>query len=138
LFATVVGDSLAVGTEPYFRAPTHAQVGRTLQEGVSIIRNLDTHILVVSLGTNNDPSTPFKHAIRVAKRHADCVVWITIYRRGYNYSKINKLIRQKTVAVRWGRAVHRHPGWIGPDGVHATPHGYRMRAKLMRRAVEHC
>ena len=40
--------------------------------------------------------------------------------------------------VPWAREVAAHPGWVGGDGVHATPRGYQARAALYAQAIDSC
>lgn len=131
----IVGDSLSVGTAPYVHARTLAQVGRTLSEGAAVIRSLHhPHVLVVALGTNDGPLARPEPVVRLARRKADCVVWVSSYRRGYSFSRFNA--RLPLPHVRWAHAVAAHPEWLQPDGTHCTPQGYRARARLVMRGVK--
>lgn len=134
----IVGDSLSVGTAPFVHARTYAAEGRTMHEGMRIVRSLGhVHILVIGLGSNDHPLTldprPF---VRQAARHADCVRWVGVSRRGYSYRAFNAALPQ--THVPWHRAVLRHPEWLASDGLHCTVSGYRGRARLIRRAVATC
>jgi lysophospholipase L1-like esterase len=46
--------------------------------------------------------------------------------------------RRNLIMFRWVRLARRHPGWFGPDRVHVTATGYRVRARGMARQVKRC
>jgi hypothetical protein len=157
----VVGDSLAVGTEaplarllPDWRIRTSAFTGRETADGVAqIVRmaNLPGTI-VVSLGTNDDPSQTTTFAGEVsevldAAGPSRCVVWANIARppyAGVSYSGYNHVLthlslsRPNLLVVDWARISRSQPGLLGSDEVHATPHGYAVRAQAIASALASC
>jgi len=155
----VIGDSLAVGMAPALRADlagdavsVDARVSRPLAEGMAVLGA--THVpagehpvLAFSLFTNDDPSAvgALDAAVRASLARAGrdgCAVWATIRRpplHGVSYAAANATLEAlagdprflgRLLVVPWARASARHPEWIAPDGVHATPEGYAARARL--------
>jgi lysophospholipase L1-like esterase len=160
--AYVVGDSLAVGTQPYIPGFLHgwsvqqtASISRHAPEGPSILRSYGRglpRVLVMSLGTNDDPNavSAFRQAIRDTMRVAGprrCVVWVNIVRPpvgGTTYAGYNSALateskpRANLRVVNWAKIASRHPEWFGGDGVHPDATGYRERARVIARAVNNC
>ena len=157
----VVGDSLAVGVEPYlgkdlpgWRITTSAFTSRPLADGVAEITSTSRlpPVLVVSLGTNDDPSavSTFSGAVESVLRAAGpagCVIWPNIVRPPYNgvsYAGYNRALARLAAAnpnlivVDWAGMVARDPGMVAGDGVHATPSGYSARAAAIAQAVLSC
>jgi lysophospholipase L1-like esterase len=153
----VVGDSLAVGIEPflgpmlpYRTVRWNAVSGRTTPQGiVALHQSLETvtpQTLVVSLGTNDGPSPArFRNRIdRVlaAAPRGACVVWATVIRarRKGPYAALNATLRAEAgarrnlVLVDWERAVASGRVTL-PDGVHPDPAGFRYRSRLFAAAV---
>src|SRR3954466_7127719 len=124
----VVGDSLAVGLEPYLGdmlagddVVWDAKTGRTTPQGLVQLRarlaEVTPSVVVVSLGTNDGPDGP-RFAARIRKALAaiparSCVVWVDIYRpaRKGAYAALNDTLRteaardHRVVLVDWLRAV---------------------------------
>ncbi|HEY1237262.1 MAG TPA: GDSL-type esterase/lipase family protein [Solirubrobacterales bacterium] len=159
--ALVVGDSLAVGTEaplagllPGWHIRTSAYTGRHTDDGVAEILGTSKlpPVLVVSLGTNDDPSavSSFESSVEAVLQAAGegrCVVWANIVRPPYNgvsYGGYNRALAQVAAAhpnltvVDWAGLVHSNPGVLAPDGVHATPSGYQARAEAIAQAMQTC
>jgi len=159
--ALVVGDSLAVGTEeplarllPGWRIRTSAYTGRPTADGVSEITGTGSlpPVLVVSLGTNDDPSATSTFASQVesvlqAAGPSRCVIWANIVRPPYggvSYSGYNHVLARlaatnpNLTVVDWVGIVKRNPGILAPDGVHATPRGYETRAHAVAQAMQAC
>ncbi len=153
----VVGDSLAVGTEP-FLAPmlpdrnlvTGIKTGITTPQGMAIVRRklrvVRAKTVVLSLGTN-DGSDPRRFAHRLQRMMAlmpddSCVIWATIIRpaRKGEYRGLNRVLhlakRQdpRLVVVDWEHAV-TGGAVILPDGLHADEAGYRYRSTMIVNAV---
>jgi lysophospholipase L1-like esterase len=153
----VVGDSLAVGTEPFlggllrYRALTwDARSGRTTPEGLRALRGAVARVhpqtVVISLGTNDGPD-PVRFADRIRRALAAippqaCVVWATIYRppRKGPYFALNRVLRatqrrdRRLVLVDWDRVVAR--GMVRlPDGLHPDPAGFLLRSRMIATAV---
>jgi hypothetical protein len=157
----VVGDSLAVGTEeplarllPDWRIKTSAYTGRPTADGVSEITSASNlpPVLAVSLGTNDDPSatSTFQgqvEAVLEAAGPSRCVVWANIVRppyAGVSYAGYNRVLERLSAAnpnlivVDWVGITHSQPGLLAPDGVHATPDGYAVRAQAIASAIAGC
>jgi hypothetical protein len=159
--ALVVGDSLAEGTEaplarllPDWQIETSAYTGRHADDGVSEILGTSKlpPVLVVSLGTNDDPSATSTFAGQVqavlqAAGPSRCVIWANIVRPPYNgvsYAGFNRVLaglaasNPNLTIVDWVGVVRSDPGVLAPDGVHATPSGYEARAQAIASAMTSC
>ena len=104
---------------------------------------------MISLGTNDSRLSvdAFSAAIGDVLGLAGtgrCVVWATIHRDGEAYEPFNDALRDAASRNRnlrlvdWASMVRTHPGWLVSDGVHATPDGYRERAKAVVAAMRAC
>jgi lysophospholipase L1-like esterase len=154
----VVGDSLAVGLEPYLGqlvAPRtvvwDARAGRTTPDGLvrlgAELRDVTPRAVLISLGTNDGPNPErFGDRIRRALRaipSGTCVVWADIHRpaRKGPYRRLNSVLAREArrdprlVIVGWSRAVARHRVLL-PDGIHPDMAGFDYRSRLFARAVE--
>lgn len=154
----VVGDSLAVATEPYLR-PLLADrnLVSTVRNGITTpvgmhmlriaLRGLTPKAVVVSLGTN-DGGNPQRFADRVRRMMQTvpldtCVVWSTIIRppRKGPYRGLNRVLHlakrrdPRIVIVDWEHAV-TDGAVVLPDGLHADAAGYRYRSEMIAHAVE--
>jgi lysophospholipase L1-like esterase len=159
--ALVVGDSLAEGTEaplaqllPSWRIQTSAFTGRHTDDGVSEIVGTSKlpPVLVVSLGTNDDPSAVSSfgssvEAVLQAAGPSRCVIWANIVRPPYNgvsYAGYNRVLALSSAAnpnltiVDWAGIVRSDPGVLASDSVHATPSGYQARAEAIAQAMQTC
>jgi lysophospholipase L1-like esterase len=157
--ATLVGDSLNVGVEPYlssalphWRIVANDRVGRTTPEGIAELaggRPALSSYVVVSLGTNDSPDAVdgFRADVaRVLKLAGPdrCVVWATIWRDGAPGEAFNQVLRDAAEAsprvrlVDWAGMVGQHPEWLAPDGLHGNETGYRERARAIAEAVRSC
>jgi lysophospholipase L1-like esterase len=158
----VVGDSLTVGTQPYigrylrgWRIRQEVSTSKQVTEGPATLRRYGRRlprVVFVNLGTNGDPrgTSVFLSAIRRTMRLAGprrCVVWSTIVRPpvgGASYLRLNRVLadqarrRPNLILFRWVRLARRHPGWFGPDHVHVTAAGYRVRARAMATQIRRC
>ncbi len=153
----VVGDSLAVGTEPYLGAMLAgsdvtwgAQSGRTTPQGIQVLRaglrDVTPQVVVVSLGTNDGPD-PQRFGDRLRRVLAavpagTCVVWSNVNRppRKGPYAGINRVLWR--VAARDPRLVIVDWNWavaVGkvrlPDGLHPDAAGYEYRSRMIATAV---
>jgi hypothetical protein len=160
--AYVVGDSLAYGTVPYlrqllpgWRLTQTVSIGLHTAQGADLVRARSRNlpdVVVVSLGTNDDPRlvSRFGEEVRAvvdAAGPSRCVVWPTIVRPpavGASYNGYNVTLRRvaaghdNLLVVDWVGMVGRHPEWLGRDGIHVKPAGYRARAAAIARAAEGC
>jgi hypothetical protein len=157
----VVGDSLAVGARepleaalPGWRVETSAETGRHTSEGVAEITGAGSlpDVVVVSLGTNDDPSAAdtfagYVQTVLGAVGPGGCVVWPNIVRPPYNgvsYDGYNRALARLSAAnpnllvVDWVGMVGSNPAWLASDGVHATPTGYQARGQAIAQAVQGC
>ena len=153
----VVGDSLAVGTEP-FLAPmlgdrnivTAIKTGITTPRGMEFIRRklrvVTPQTVIISLGTN-DGGDPQRFADRLRRTLAllpedACVIWPTIIRpaRKGEYRGLNRVLHQikyddaRLVIPDWEHAV-TGGSVVLPDKLHADAAGYRYRATMIADAV---
>jgi lysophospholipase L1-like esterase len=160
----VDGDSLAVGTGWYlpgdlrgWSVRSTAVVSRHASEGVLAVEQraregLLERVVVVDLGTNDDPSavSTFASYVREVVRVAGpsrCVIWSTINRPPYGgvtYDGYNAALRSLDARYRnlhvfdWAALAAAHSRWFGSDGVHPTTAGYRARAAGLARVVKSC
>ncbi len=156
----VVGDSLAaemagsLSTElSGWRVRIDAEWGRPLDDGMRILddqRRLPA-ILAVSLFTNDHPrnADALGAAVRAtAARPGGCAVWATIVAppyEGVSHEGANALLRRlardpalELELVDWARAVQRDGSLMSGDEVHASPAGYRARARMYAQAIRAC
>jgi hypothetical protein len=158
----VDGDSLAVGTSWYLSRflpgwvlRQTVGVSRHAYEGASAVRARGSaleRVLVIDLGTNDDPSAVSRFAayvreiVRVAGS-SRCVIWPTVNRPPYNgvsYESYNNALRQldrrsATLHVfDWASIARANPQWFGSDGVHPSSAGYRVRASALARMISSC
>jgi lysophospholipase L1-like esterase len=159
--ALVVGDSLAEGTEaplarllPDWRIETSAYTGRHTDDGVSEILGTSKlpPVLVVSLGTNDDPSavSGFEASVEAVLQAAGqgrCVIWANVVRPPYNgvsYAGYNRVlarvaaVQPNLTVLDWAAIVRSDTGLLASDGVHATPSGYQARAEATAQAMQTC
>jgi len=153
----VVGDSLAVGTEPYLTQLltdrtliSDVKNGITTPEGMRLLRmslrTVTPTTVVFSLGSN-DGADPTRFADRLRRTMAllppsTCVVWTTIIRppRKGAYRGLNRVLHNlkkkdpRLVVVDWEHAVTGGAVSL-PDGLHANPDGYRYRGEMIANAV---
>lgn len=154
----VVGDSLAVGLEPFLGSMLgpldvswEARSGRTTPQGLPLLRarlreQAKPDAVVVSLGTN-DGSDPRRFADRIRRvlraiPEGVCVVWTDVNRppRKGRYAALNQVLRAaaaqdpRLVIVDWDKAVRQHKVKL-PDGLHPDKAGFRYRARLIARAL---
>ncbi len=134
-----------------------AVVSRHASEGVSSIEarareGLLERVVVVDLGTNDDPSavTRFSSYVKTVLRVAGpnrCVVWSTINRPPYDgisYDGYNAVLRGLDIRYRnlhvfnWAALAAAHRSWFGSDGVHPNAAGYKARAAGIARIVKTC
>lgn len=158
----VDGDSLAVGTTlflspflPGWTVRKSVDISRHVQEGVAAIRARGAGlegVIVVDLGTNDDPSqvASFTSSVRKVVRAAGpkrCVIWSTIFRapyRGISWEGYNRALRRLAAThdnlhvFDWAALARAHPSWFGHNGVHPTATGYRARAAALARLVKSC
>jgi lysophospholipase L1-like esterase len=154
----VVGDSLAVGLEPYLGGMLgdrsvlwDARSGRTTPQGLfalrAAVRTSSPATVVVSLGTNDGPD-PARFRSRIdrvlaAVPRGACVVWSTVIRapRKGPYHALNHVLRKESrgradlVLVDWARAVATGRVTL-PDGVHPDAGGFAYRSRMIASAVE--
>jgi lysophospholipase L1-like esterase len=153
----VVGDSLAVGTQPFLgpllgdvNLVTDVRNGITTPQGMRLLRmslrSLTPRTVVVSLGTN-DGGDPGRFRDRLRRTMAllpldTCVVWATIIRprRKGPYRPLNRVLHAfkkeepRLVIVDWEHAVTGGAVFL-PDGLHADSEGYRYRSTMIADAV---
>jgi lysophospholipase L1-like esterase len=153
----VVGDSLAVGTQPYLTdlladrtLVSDVQGGITTPQGMRLLRmalrTVAPTTVVFSLGSNDGPD-PQRFADRVRRTLAllppsTCIVWPTIIRppRKGDYRRLNRVLHTlkkrdpRIVLVDWEHAVTGGAVFL-PDGLHADPDGYRYRSAMIADAV---
>ncbi len=157
--ATLVGDSLNVGLEPYladelpgWRIDAHDRVGRATPEGIDELRALRgalAPVVVVSLGTNDPPGSEPEFRKLVGEAVAivgprRCLVWATIVRDGTGRTGFDRVLRDAQSdnpnlrLVEWSRLVEQDPTLLAGDAVHGTPEGYARRAEETAQAIRGC
>lgn len=153
----VIGDSLAIGTEPFLgrMLPDHVLTwdnanGRTTPGGMLALRlalrDVRPEAVVVSLGTNDGPD-PRRFASRLQRTlrtlpPETCVIWSTIVRppRKGGYLALNAVLREEVrrdgrlTLVEWDRAVQSGTVVL-PDGLHADKAGYAYRSWKIAQAI---
>jgi hypothetical protein len=160
----LIGDSLAVGVRsllpgllPGWKVSVDGRVSRPLAEGMSVlaatpVASDGSTVLAVSLFTNDDPThtSQLRSAVQrtLSRVGPDgCVVWATIARpplNGVSYDAANSLLRRmardesRLKLVPWAERTAAQPSLLGPDGVHPTATGYRLRAELYAQAARSC
>ena len=154
----VVGDSLTVGSGPFWREAfesrgcrlsfVNARGGRFTSEGVEVIRNLARvgwlpDVLVVALGTNDqiDPRYFAPQVQEVMRLAGDRpVVWVNIDKPWVEVTlnlalKLGKILYPNLWVYDWNKFADRFPQIRLPDKIHLTEGGYRLRAALIARYV---
>jgi hypothetical protein len=163
----LVGDSLAVGVRallpaalPGWKVQVLGRVGRPLAEGMGVLEGLGLAaesedarpVVAVSLFTNDDPT--HTDALQAAVRRSlelagprGCAIWATIAAppvNGVSYRAANTALERladenpRLVVVPWAEQTASDPNLLGPDGVHPTPAGYQLRARLYAEAAQAC
>lgn len=158
---TYVGDSLGVGTVPYLRGELDgvaitddSDIGRPSGVGVAILESLispDAEVVVFDLGTNDDPANPDALASNLAAARTiaggRCMVIATLNRPPLNGVPVDGLNRAVTSFARadgnvslvdWHARAEANPSLLIDDGVHPSPEGYGLRAKLFAAAITSC
>ena len=157
--ATLVGDSLNVGIEPYlgdelpgWRVDAHDRVGRATQEGIDELRSLGgglAPVVVVSLGTNDSDGSEqeFRKLVNQAVAIVGprrCLVWATVVRDGTPRTGFNQVLEDarsehpNVRLVEWAALVGDDGELLAGDLVHGTPEGYARRAEETARAIRDC
>jgi lysophospholipase L1-like esterase len=157
--ATLVGDSLNVGIEPYlddelsgWRVDAHDRVGRATQEGIDELRSLGgglAPVVVVSLGTNDSDGSEqeFRKLVNQAVAIVGprrCLVWATVVRDGTPRTGFNQVLEDarsehpNVRLVEWAALVGDDGELLAGDLVHGTPEGYARRAEDTARAIRDC
>ena len=158
----VDGDSLAVGTTLFLSSFLHGWkvrkstgISRHVKDGVAAIRARGSaleHVVVVDLGTNDDPSmvasfTRDVRAVLIAAGPDRCVIWSTIRRppyHGISWEGYNRALRRLAAThdnlhvFEWAALARAHPFWFGKDGVHPNAKGYKARAAALARLIKDC
>jgi lysophospholipase L1-like esterase len=153
----VVGDSLEVGTAPYLRdrlkgveaLAVDARVGRPSPEGLRVLREKlrpEDDVVVFDLGTND--GSPALLAADLAGAAATvgpnrCLVVSSIVRPGLGGPLTGAITKfaathPQVQVVPWRETVAGSTGVIRGDGVHATPQGYALRARLVAATIQSC
>ena len=163
----VIGDSLAVGTEPLLgsllpeaRVSTDGRVSRPLAEGMAVFDRTPLppapFVAVLGLFTNDDPrnlpalDAAVRRSVQRVAAAGGCAVWLTIARpkvRGVSYRAVNErllalaedpALSGALVVADWAEAVRGRRGWMRKDRVHPTDRGYEERAALIAAAARDC
>ena len=156
-----VGDSLGVGTVPYLRAELpgvtiddDSEVGRPSSVALPILKSklaANPDVVVFDLGTNDDPANASALAADLAAAREiagpRCMVMATLNRPPLNGVAVDGLNRAVTsfaaadgnvALVDWHARAQADPSLLIDDGVHPTPAGYALRAKLFAAAIRSC
>ena len=156
-----VGDSLGVGTVPHLRGQLDgltidddSEIGRPSSAGPPILESLitaDSEVVVFDLGTNDDPAAADGLASNLAAARsiagARCMVIATVNRpplNGVPVTGLNRALNSFAAAdgnvalVDWHARAEADPSLLIDDGVHPSPEGYALRAKLFAQAIRSC
>ena len=156
-----VGDSLGVGTVPYLRSELSgvtidddSEIGRPSSAGLPILKEkmaANPDVVVFDLGTNDDTANPDALASDLASARqiagSRCMVIATLNRPPYNGVPVTGLNHAVTsfaaadgnvALVDWHARAEQDPSLLISDGVHPTPEGYALRAKLFAAAIRSC
>lgn len=156
-----VGDSLGVGTVPYLRGELDgvaisddSEIGRPSAAALPVLESLispDADVVVFDLGTNDDPANPDALAsnLLAARQIAGsrCMVTATLNRPPVNGVAVDGLNRAVTAfaaadgnvaLVDWHGRAAANPSLLLDDGVHPSPDGYALRARLFAAAINAC
>lgn len=157
----VVGDSLEVGTSPYLgaylpgvRVQSSAEVGYTSDEIRGLFEDAfdgSQSVIVFDAGTNDSPTSPDVLAGNLQAVAAEigdrCMVVPTINGPtigGVDSRGLNRVVqefaasRPGTQVPDWAGAVRANPDLMQPDGIHALPSGYDLRASLISDGIRAC
>jgi lysophospholipase L1-like esterase len=154
----IVGDSLTLGTAPYFKADLarfgcslvflDAKDGRDTISGAQALAKADltsVDVVVAALGTNDwYKPTRFRDAMeqvmRVAKGKR--VVWLDVGGWLENKFAINDHLWDGTVdhdnmwVMSWSGVIAAHLDYLIGDGIHLTPAGYKARAWSLAKFIK--
>ena len=131
---------MGVGTAPYVRGRENVLGGRSSAHGVGalsrMLRKGDVGTVVFDLGTNDPNAQALRQSFRRAREMAPGAHFIVPTVQGPNARQKNRYIRsladkRGVTVVDWARM---NRGLLSSDGIHATPHGYRRRARMIRGA----
>jgi lysophospholipase L1-like esterase len=139
----VVGDSLGVGTAPYLRSRGgvrgDSRVGRPSSEGVAVLRQRlrrGHRAVVFDLGTNDASAGELRQSLRQARRLVgDRELYVSTV-NGPDAAAKNALLKRfarRSPNIHLVRGAQRVA--TGPDGIHPTASGYRVRGALYSRAL---
>jgi lysophospholipase L1-like esterase len=157
----VVGDSLEVLTSPYLQRylpgvelTVNAEGGYNsyqIRELFEESYDPSQSVVVFDAGTNDNPAYPqilAENLATVAKTIGDrCMVVPTIHGftvNGVDNTGKNAVVhafaasRPSTQVPDWAGAIATHPELLQSDGLHPTPEGADLRARLIARGVKAC
>lgn len=151
----VVGDSHQVETGKHLerrlgdRVRVFARSGRPSAEGVRVLRKRMRErygVVVFDLGSNDYRVGPdgLARSLRRARRLITprrCMVIATLppERRVRLDDVIRRFAERRSVVLfDWQRVVKRRAELLGEDRLHATPYGYRVRARKLIRVIRGC
>jgi lysophospholipase L1-like esterase len=156
----VIGDSLAVGTEPALRAALPSALieadvrnGRFSSEGVTALAEQlspEHETVIFDLGTNDGPRgvDATARSLVAARELATgrCLIVATLNHPpvgGASIADQNTMIREFAASTHNVALVDWHgagqtPGALRSDGVHATSAGYALRGALFAEAIQGC
>lgn len=152
-----IGDSLAVGAAPDLPAllpdwniEVDATGGRITGTSMQIFRSHTDPVDVVAFSafTADPPQdvATLEASVResVERVYAKCAVWATLYAQGRDFSAANAKLYElaqaypgRLLIVPWAETVAERPGLLA-DGVHGTPEGFEVRARLYADAARRC
>lgn len=153
----LIGDSLAVGMAPLlppllpdWNIEIDAEGSRITGTSMQIFRSHTDPVDAVAFSafTADPPQdvATLEAAVResVERVYAKCAIWATVYAEGRDYSAANAKLLElageypgKLLIVPWAETVSAHPELLA-DGVHGTPEGFQVRARLYADAARRC
>jgi hypothetical protein len=123
-----------------------AQVGRPMVTGLTVIQDLAAsgllrHYVVVGLGTNGPVSAAqIRELRRLIGPHRDLILINTFGPMTWE-SEVNTVLNsaaRRYARVRlanWHQAIAKHPSLLWPDGIHPTPSGAKVYARVVLAAI---
>jgi peptidoglycan/LPS O-acetylase OafA/YrhL len=152
LKVTAIGDSVMINIEPYLKQlipgiVVDGKVGRQLVQAITEITNMKSNgnignVIIIQLGTNGPFTSEQLQALYQSLGNPKQVIFVnTRVPRAWE-SEVNSLLAKfvlstpQTTLVDWFTISANQPGYFTPDGVHLSPEGASVLAKIINDAIE--